>query len=62
VLESDPDNRPLADALGAAAQLAEKDLSLALAVGRSVGVSMPGTAQTVQQVARLFGIQDPKRR
>ena len=62
VLENDPGNRPLADALGAAAQLAEKDLSLALAVGRSVGVSMPGTAQTVQQVARLFGIQDPKRR
>ncbi len=62
VLENDPENRPLADALGAAAQLAEKDLSLALAVGRSAGISMPGTALTSQQVARLFGIQDPKRR
>ncbi len=44
VLENDPENRPLADALRSAMQLAEKDLSLALAVGRSAGISLPGTA------------------
>ncbi len=62
VLEQEPDHGPLLAALGAAMKLAEKDLTLALAVGRDAGVALPGTALASQEVGRLFAIPDPKRR
>ncbi len=61
-LEADPTNELLRERFTAAMMIAEKDLSLALDVGRSRGVAMPGTGLLVQMVARLFGIPDSKRR
>jgi hypothetical protein len=37
-------------------------MSLALSLARSVGVSMPTAGLCTQQLARLFGVPDPKRR
>ena len=61
-LEADPTNELLRERFTAAMMIAEKDLSLALDVGRSRGVAMPGTGLLMQMVARLFGIPDSKRR
>ena len=62
VLEGDPENAFLKERFTAAMGLADKDLSLALEVGRQLGVSLPATALTRESVARLFGIADPKKR
>jgi len=43
-------------------QVAEKDLDWALALGRQVGVSLPGAALASQSMARIYGVEDPKRR
>ncbi len=61
-LEANPENEILVKSFTNAMLLAEKDLSLALEVGREVGVSMPGTALTAHQLARMFAVPDPKRR
>jgi 3-hydroxyisobutyrate dehydrogenase len=60
--EQDPSNEGLANAYDAAMKIAEKDLFLALEVGRSFGVSMPATGLASQQVGRLFGSNDLDRR
>ncbi len=61
-LLENPDNAFLHERLEAAMLLAEKDLSLALDVARGAGVSLPGTGLCAQQVARIYGISDAKRR
>ena len=61
VLEQEPDHGPLLAALGAGMKLAEKDLSLALTVAGDVGVTLPGTELTREELGRLFAIPDPKR-
>jgi 3-hydroxyisobutyrate dehydrogenase-like beta-hydroxyacid dehydrogenase len=42
--------------------LAEKDLALALELAREVGVALPGAGLCQQQLARIYGLQDRKRR
>jgi len=42
--------------------LAEKDLATTLAFARENGVTLPGTGLCQQLMARVFGIQDEKRR
>ncbi len=61
-LEKDPDNEFLKSRFIPTMHLAEKDLSLALDVGRKLGVSLPSTGLCAQQVARMLGISDPDRR
>jgi 3-hydroxyisobutyrate dehydrogenase len=61
-LERDPQNAFLLDRFTSVAGLAEKDLFLALDVARQAGVSLPGTGLCAQQVARILGIPDPRRR
>jgi 3-hydroxyisobutyrate dehydrogenase len=61
-LEADPTNATLRGRFEAVMRLAEKDLWLALDVARGAGVSLPGTGLLAQQVARLFGVPDPRRR
>lgn len=61
-LENDPDNAFLKERFAVTLNLAEKDLTLALDVGRKVGVSMPGTALTTHQLARMFAVPDKNRR
>jgi 3-hydroxyisobutyrate dehydrogenase-like beta-hydroxyacid dehydrogenase len=61
-LEADPDHAFLKERFTAVMLLAEKDLTLALEVARENGVAMPATGLCVQQLARLFGVADPKRR
>lgn len=61
VLEQEPDHGPLLAALGAGMKLAEKDLSLALTVAGDVGVTLPGTELTREELGHLFAIPDPKR-
>jgi len=42
--------------------LAEKDLSVTLAFARECGVTLPGTALVSQLMARVYGLEDEKRR
>jgi 3-hydroxyisobutyrate dehydrogenase-like beta-hydroxyacid dehydrogenase len=42
--------------------LAEKDLAVTLAFAREHGVTLPGTALCQQLMARVYGLEDPKRR
>lgn len=60
--EANPDNEFLRGRFNDVMLLAEKDLTLALSVARGVGVSMPVGGLCTQQVARLFGVPDAKRR
>jgi 3-hydroxyisobutyrate dehydrogenase-like beta-hydroxyacid dehydrogenase len=59
---ADPANEFLDTRFDAVMKLAEKDMTLALSLARSVGVSMPTAGLCTQQLARLFGVPDPKRR
>jgi len=43
-------------------ELGEKDLAVTLAFAREQGVSLPGTALSQQLMARIFGVEDEKRR
>lgn len=61
-LEADPDNQFLKDRFVPVMELAEKDLDLALQVAREAGVSLPGAGLLAQQMARVYGVPDPKRR
>jgi 3-hydroxyisobutyrate dehydrogenase len=61
-LERDPANAALRGHFERVLLLAEKDLALALDVARSHGVAMPGTALCSQQMARIFGVPDARRR
>ena len=61
-LQADPDNGFLKGRFTEVMLLAEKDMSLALSLARSVGVSMPTAGLCTQQLARLFGVPDSKRR
>jgi len=60
--EANPDNEFLRGRFTDVMLLAEKDLTLALSLARSVGVSMPAGGLCAQQVARLFAVPDTKRR
>lgn len=62
VREGNPDIPMLNERFDAAMLLAEKDLSIALELARSTGVSMPTTGLCRQQVGRLFASPDLKRR
>ncbi|MCC6765045.1 MAG: NAD(P)-dependent oxidoreductase [Deltaproteobacteria bacterium] len=42
--------------------LAEKDLAVTLAFAREHGVALPGTGLCQQVMARVYGLEDPKRR
>jgi len=42
--------------------VAEKDLAHALALGRDAGVTLPGAALVSQLMARIYAVDDPKRR
>jgi 3-hydroxyisobutyrate dehydrogenase len=42
--------------------LAEKDLTLALELAREVGVALPGAGLCQQQMARVYGLDDARRR
>jgi 3-hydroxyisobutyrate dehydrogenase len=48
--------------LGRFAALAEKDLAVTLAFARENGVALPGTGLAQQLMARVYGLEDPKRR
>jgi 3-hydroxyisobutyrate dehydrogenase-like beta-hydroxyacid dehydrogenase len=41
---------------------AEKDLAWALTLAREAGVSLPAAALASQTMARIYGVEDPKRR
>jgi 3-hydroxyisobutyrate dehydrogenase-like beta-hydroxyacid dehydrogenase len=41
---------------------AEKDLAWALTLAREAGVSLPAAALASQSMARIYGVEDPKRR
>jgi 3-hydroxyisobutyrate dehydrogenase len=41
---------------------AEKDLAWALELAREVGVALPAAALASQSMARIYGVEDPKRR
>ncbi|HKE12417.1 MAG TPA: NAD(P)-dependent oxidoreductase [Myxococcota bacterium] len=43
-------------------ELAEKDLAATLALARDCGVALPGTGLASQIMARVYGLEDPKRR
>jgi 3-hydroxyisobutyrate dehydrogenase-like beta-hydroxyacid dehydrogenase len=61
-LEANPDNEFLHDRYTALQKLAEKDIGNALAAAQEVGVSMPATALCQQQLGRICGLPDKKRR
>ena len=61
-LQADPDNAFLKQRFTSVMLLAEKDMTLALQVARENGLSMPVTGLSTQQLARMFGVPDPKRR
>jgi 3-hydroxyisobutyrate dehydrogenase len=42
--------------------IAEKDLAGVLALARGAGLSLPVSAVVSQQMARIYGVEDPKRR
>jgi 3-hydroxyisobutyrate dehydrogenase-like beta-hydroxyacid dehydrogenase len=42
--------------------VAEKDLAWTLRLAREAGVSLPGTALASQLMARIYGVEEPKRR
>lgn len=44
------------------ATLAEKDLAVTLAFARETGVALPGAGLAQQLMARVYGLDDPKRR
>jgi len=41
---------------------AEKDLAWALTLAREAGVALPAAALASQSMARIYGVEDPKRR
>jgi 3-hydroxyisobutyrate dehydrogenase len=43
-------------------EVAEKDLAATLALARECGITLPGTATASQIMARVYGLDDPKRR
>jgi 3-hydroxyisobutyrate dehydrogenase-like beta-hydroxyacid dehydrogenase len=43
-------------------EIAEKDLAATLALARECGITLPGTATASQIMARVYGLDDPKRR
>lgn len=43
-------------------EIAEKDLAAALALARDHGLALPGTGLCAQLMARVYGLEDPKRR
>jgi 3-hydroxyisobutyrate dehydrogenase len=43
-------------------EVAEKDLAATLALARECGITLPGTATASQIMARVYGLEDPKRR
>lgn len=43
-------------------EVAEKDLAATLALARECGITLPGTAAVSQIMARVYGLDDPKRR
>lgn len=55
-LEADPGNDFLADRFQGAAKLLEKDLGLALEVGRAAGIKMPAAELTSRSAAAILAI------
>jgi 3-hydroxyisobutyrate dehydrogenase-like beta-hydroxyacid dehydrogenase len=43
-------------------EIAEKDLAATLALARECGITLPGTATVSQIMARVYALEDPKRR
>ena len=43
-------------------KIAEKDLAWALELAREAGVALPAAALASQSMARIYGVEDPKRR
>jgi 3-hydroxyisobutyrate dehydrogenase len=43
-------------------EVAEKDLAATLALARECGITLPGTAAVSQIMARVYALEDPKRR
>ena len=43
-------------------EIAEKDLAATLTLARDCGITLPGTALASQIMARVYGLEDPKRR
>ena len=43
-------------------KIAEKDLAWALELARDAGVALPAAALASQSMARIYGVEDPKRR
>jgi 3-hydroxyisobutyrate dehydrogenase-like beta-hydroxyacid dehydrogenase len=62
VAEAHPEDASLQGHLRSFADLAEKDLALTLAFAREHGVALPGTGLCQQLMARVYGLQDGKRR
>jgi len=60
--DADRSQGPLRDMLESITDLAEKDLALALAFARKLGVALPGAGLTQQLMARVYGLPDPRKR
>ena len=43
-------------------EIAEKDLAGSLALARECGITLPATATVSQMMARVYALEDPKRR
>jgi 3-hydroxyisobutyrate dehydrogenase-like beta-hydroxyacid dehydrogenase len=43
-------------------EIAEKDLAGTLALARECGITLPGTAMASQIMARVYGLDDERRR
>lgn len=61
-VESRPDDAELQATLRNFTDLAEKDLELTLSFAREQGVALPGAGLCQQLMARVYGIEDEKRR
>jgi 3-hydroxyisobutyrate dehydrogenase len=62
VAEAHPEDASLQAHLRSFTDLAEKDLALTLAFAREHGVALPGTGLCQQLMARVYGVQDGRRR
>jgi 3-hydroxyisobutyrate dehydrogenase-like beta-hydroxyacid dehydrogenase len=59
---ADPGDAALQARARTFADLAEKDLAVTLAFAREQGITLPGTGLCQQLMARVYGVQDDRRR
>jgi hypothetical protein len=60
--DTDRSNESFQETLRALTTLAEKDLAITLAYAREQGIALPGTGLCPQLIARVYGLNDERRR